>query len=70
MKILLKKSQTYEKSNFGKHPMIRLYEKHNLASKLFFFNKGTKAEIFFDSVFGKSKCGCRCLHFLTQLLLP
>ncbi len=63
MKILLKNAQTYEKSNFGKHPMIGFYEKHNLASKLFLFNKETQVEIFFEPVFGKSKCDCRCLHF-------
>jgi hypothetical protein len=28
--------------NFGKHPMIRFYEKHNLASKFFIFNKETQ----------------------------
>ncbi len=44
-KILLKKAQTYKKSNFGKHPTIRFYKKHNFASKLFFFNKETQ-EIF------------------------
>ncbi len=38
MKILLKKAQTHKKSNFNKHPMLRFYEKHNLASKLFLFN--------------------------------
>jgi hypothetical protein len=27
--------------NFGKHPMLRFYEKHNLASKLFLFNSLT-----------------------------
>jgi hypothetical protein len=41
MKILLKKAQTYEKLNFGKHPMLRFYEKHNLVSKLFLFHKET-----------------------------
>ncbi len=54
MKILLKKAQTYKKSNFGKHPMIRFYEKHNLASKLFLFNKETQVESFFEPVFRKS----------------
>ncbi len=58
-----KKAQTHEKSNFGKHPMLRFYEKHNLASKLFLFNNETKVENFFESVFGKSKCDCWCLHF-------
>ncbi len=62
-KILLKKAQTHEKSNFGKHPMLRFYEKHNLASKLLLFNKATRVEIFFESVFRKSKCDCRCSHF-------
>jgi hypothetical protein len=62
-KILLKKAQKHKKMNFGKHPMLRFYEKHNLASKLFPFNKETQEEIFFESVFGKSKCDCRCLHF-------
>jgi hypothetical protein len=63
MIILLKKAQTHEKSNFGKHPMLRFYEKHNLASKSFLFNKETQVEIFFESVNGKLKCDCRCLHF-------
>jgi hypothetical protein len=63
MNILLKKAQTHKKSNFGKHPMLRIYKKHNLASKLFLFNKETQVEIFFESVFGKSKCDCRCSHF-------
>jgi hypothetical protein len=36
---VLKKTQTHEKSNFGKHPMLRFYKKHNLASKLFLFKK-------------------------------
>jgi hypothetical protein len=63
MKTLLKKDQTHKKMNFGKHPMIRFYEKHNMGSKLFLFNKETKVEIFFESVFGKSKCDCWCLHF-------
>ncbi len=62
-KILLKKSQTHENLNFGKHPMLRCYEKHNLASKSFLFNKETQVEIIFESVFGKSKCDCQCLHF-------
>jgi hypothetical protein len=51
-KILLKKAQTHKKSNFGKHPMLGFYEKHNLASKSFLFNKETQVEIFFESVFG------------------
>jgi hypothetical protein len=54
---------THKKSNFGKHPMLRLYKKHNLASKLFLFYKETQVEIFFESVLGKSKCDCRCSHF-------
>jgi hypothetical protein len=58
-----KKSTTHETSNFSKHPMLRFYEKHNLASKLFLFNEEIQVEIFFESVFGKSKCDCRCLHF-------
>ncbi len=58
-----KKSTNTGNSNFGKHPMLRFYEKHNLASKLFLFNKETQAEIFFESVFGKSKCDCWCSHF-------
>ncbi len=63
MKILLKKAQTHKNSNFGKHPMLRFYEKPNLASKSFLFNEETQVKIFFESVFGKSKCNCRCLHF-------
>ncbi len=62
-KILLKKAQTHKKSNLGKHPMLRFYEKHNLASKLFLFNKETQVENFFESVFWKSKCDCRCSNF-------
>jgi hypothetical protein len=45
-KILLKKAQTHQKLNFGKHQMLRFYEKHNLASKLFLFNKETQVELF------------------------
>jgi hypothetical protein len=63
MKILLKKAETHKNLNFGKHPMLRFYEKYNLASKSFLFNKEIKVEIFFESMFGKSKCDCRCLHF-------
>jgi hypothetical protein len=54
-----KKTQTYKKSNFDRHPMIRFYKKHNLASKSLLFNKETQVEIFFESVFGKSKCDCQ-----------
>jgi hypothetical protein len=63
MIILLKKAQTHKKLNFNKHLMLRFYEKQNLASKLFLFNKETQVKIFFESVFGKLKCDCRCLHF-------
>jgi hypothetical protein len=63
MKILLKKAQTCKKLNFGKRPMIRFYKKHNLATKLFLFNKETQVERFFESVFRKSKCDCWCSHF-------
>ncbi len=52
--ILLKKAQIHNKSNVRKNPMLRFYEKHKLASKLFLFNKKTQVEIFFESVFGKS----------------
>jgi hypothetical protein len=45
--------------------MLRFYEGHNLASKSFLFSKETKLEIFFESVFGKSKCDCWCFSFLT-----
>jgi hypothetical protein len=65
MKNPAKKAQTHEKSNFGKHPMLRFYEKHNFSSKLFLFNKETQLEIFIESVFGKSMCDCWCLHFDT-----
>jgi hypothetical protein len=58
----VQKTQTHNKSNFGK-PMFRFYKKHNLASKLFLFNKETQVEIFFESVFGKSKCDCPCSPF-------
>ncbi len=63
MKILLKKAQTHTKMNFCKRPMLRFYDKHNLASKLFLSNKETQVEIFFEPVFGKLKCDCQCLHF-------
>jgi hypothetical protein len=53
-----KKAQTHKNSNFGKHPMLRFYEKHNLASKLILFNIEIKVEFFFESV------------FLTRLLRP
>jgi hypothetical protein len=56
MIILLIKAQTNDKSNADKHPMLRFYKKHKLASKLFIFNKETQVEIFFESVFGKSNC--------------
>ncbi len=62
-KILLKKAQTHKTSNLSKHQMLRFYEKHNMASKLFLFNKEIQVEIFFESVFRISKCDCRCLHF-------
>jgi hypothetical protein len=39
------------------------YKKQNLASKSFLINKETLVEIFFESVFKKLKCDCRCLHF-------
>jgi hypothetical protein len=45
-----KKAQTHKKSNFGKHPMLRFYEKHNLASKLFLFNNENQVEIFYLGV--------------------
>jgi hypothetical protein len=51
-----KKAQTHNKSNVGKHPMLRFYKKHNLASKLILFNEETQVDIFFESVLGKSKC--------------
>ncbi len=35
-------TQKCKKSNFSKHPMTRFYKKHNLASKLFLFNKETQ----------------------------
>jgi hypothetical protein len=56
MIILLKKAQTHKKTNVSKHPMLRFYENHKLASKLFLFNKETQVEIFIESVFGKSNC--------------
>ncbi len=40
-----KKTQTHKKSNFGKHPMLRLYKKHDLASKLFLFIKEIYVEL-------------------------
>jgi hypothetical protein len=51
-----KKTQTHDKLNVSKHPMLRFYKKHKLASKLILFNKETKVEIFFESVFRKSNC--------------
>ncbi len=56
MTILLKKAQTHNKSNVGKHPMLRFSQKHNLASKSILFNKETQVEIYFESVFGKANC--------------
>jgi hypothetical protein len=56
MIILLKKAQTHNKSNVGKHPMLRFYKKHKLASKSILFNEETQVEFFFESVFGKSNC--------------
>jgi hypothetical protein len=53
---LLKKAQTHDKSNVGKHPMLRIYKKYKLASKLFLFNKETQVVILFESVFGKFNC--------------
>jgi hypothetical protein len=32
--------------------MLRFYEKHNLASKLFLFNKEIQREFFLESVYG------------------
>ncbi len=62
MKILLKKAQTQKKRILASSQLI-FYKKHNLASKLFLFNKENQVEIFFESAFGKSKSDCRCLHF-------
>jgi hypothetical protein len=56
MIILLKKAQTRNKLNVRKHPMLRFYKKHKLASKSFLFNEETQVEIIFESVFGKSNC--------------
>jgi hypothetical protein len=36
--------------------MLRFYEKHKLASKLFLCNKKPQVEIFIESMFGKSNC--------------
>ena len=58
MKILPKKAQSHENSNFGKHLMLRFYEKHNLASKLFLFNKEIQVEIFLECFID-----FLCLHF-------
>ncbi len=63
MKILLKKAQTHKKLNYGRHPMLRFYEKHNLASKSFLLNKETQVDFFLWSCVWKSKCDCWCLHF-------
>ncbi len=62
-RILLKKAQTHKKSDFGRHIILRFYKKHNLASELFLFNKEILVEIFFECVFGRLKCDCRCSHF-------
>jgi hypothetical protein len=51
--LLNKNSPKHDKSNVGKHPMLRF---HKSARKLFLFNKETQVEIFFESVFGKSNC--------------
>ncbi len=37
--------------------MVRFYEKHNLASNVFLFNKETQVDIFFESVFGSVIAG-------------
>jgi hypothetical protein len=63
MRILQKKAQTHKNSNVRKHIILRYYEKHNLASKSFLFNKETQVEILFESVFGKLNRDCRCSHF-------
>jgi hypothetical protein len=63
MRILLKKAQTRNKSNFGRHPILRFYKNHNLASKLFLFNKEILVGIFFESMSRRLKCDCWCLHF-------
>ena len=46
MQILQKKAQTHKKLNCGRHPMLRFYKKHNLASKSFLLNKETQVEFF------------------------
>jgi hypothetical protein len=51
-----KKVQTHDKSNVDKHPMLRFYKKHKLASKSFLFNKVNEVEIFFESIIGESNC--------------
>jgi hypothetical protein len=47
-KILLKKAQTHKKTNFCKHPMLRFYKKHILASKLFLFSKEIQVDFFLN----------------------
>jgi hypothetical protein len=39
-----KRAQTHKKTIFGKHPIFRFYKKHNLASKLFLFDKKNQVE--------------------------
>jgi hypothetical protein len=51
--------------------MLKFYEEHNLASKLFLFSKETQEKKFFESVFGKSNCSgnqsvIAGVHILTQ----
>jgi hypothetical protein len=46
-----KKTQTHNKLNVSKHPMLRYYAKNKLASKSFLFNKEIQVEIFFEYVF-------------------
>jgi hypothetical protein len=62
-KNLAKKNQTHEELNFGRHPMLTFYKKHNLDGKSLLFDKETQVKFFFEVVFGKLKCDCWCLHF-------
>ncbi len=64
-KNLAKKNLSLEESNFGRHLMLRFYEKHNLDSKSLLFNKETQVGFFFEVVFGNLMCDCQFFLILT-----
>jgi hypothetical protein len=69
-RILLKKAQTHENSNFGKHPMLRFYEKHSLASKFILFDKEIQVEFFLNLCLGnQSVIASVCIFDMIAALL-